>query len=81
MTTDPSTLNCGLESSQIVAVVTSSIYSGLIHKDEQDNIHPELAKSWKLSSDGLTYTFQLRDNVKWHDGAPFTSADVKFSFE
>ena len=78
---DPSTLNCGLESSEVVAVVTSNIYSGLIHKDEQDNIHPELAKSWRLSSDGLTYTFQLRDNVRWHDGEPFTSADVKFSFE
>ena len=81
MTTDPSTLNCGLESSQLVALVSANIHNGLIHKDEQDNIHPELAKSWKVSSDGLTYTFQLRDNVKWHDGTPFTSADVKFSFE
>ena len=81
ITTDPSTLNCGLESSQLVAMVTSSIYNGLIHKDEQDNIHPELAKSWKISPDGLTYTFQLRDGVKWQDGMPLTSADVKFSFE
>ena len=81
VTTDPSTLNCGLESSQIVAIVTSSIYSGLIHLDEQSNPHPELAQSWEISPDGLVYTFRLRDNVKWHDGAPLTSADVKFSLE
>ena len=81
VTTDPSTLNCGLESSQIVAIVTSSIYSGLIHLDEQSNPHPELAQSWEISPDGLGYTFHLRENVKWHDGAPLTSADVKFSLE
>jgi len=81
ITTDPSTLNCGIESSQIVALVTSSIYSGLIHLDEESTPHPDLAKSWEVSDDGLVYTFRLRENVKWHDGAPLTSADVKYSFE
>lgn len=81
MTADPSTLNCGIESSQIVAMVTSSIYNGLIHLDEESNPHPDLAQSWEISPDGLVYTFQLRENVKWHDGQPLTSADVKFSFE
>jgi peptide/nickel transport system substrate-binding protein len=81
MTADPSTLNCGIESSQIVAMVTSSIYNGLIHLDEESNPHPDLAQSWEISPDGLVYTFQLRENAKWHDGRPVTSADVKFSFE
>ncbi|HEY3152905.1 MAG TPA: ABC transporter substrate-binding protein, partial [Candidatus Binatia bacterium] len=81
MAADPSTLNCGIESSQIVAMVTSNIYNGLIHMDEESNPHPDLAQSWEISPDGLVYTFQLRDNVKWHDGQPLTSADVKFSFE
>ena len=81
MTADPSTLNCGIESSQIVAMVTSNIYNGLIHLDEESNAHPDLAQSWDISPDGLVYTFQLRDNVKWHDGQPLTSADVKYSFE
>jgi peptide/nickel transport system substrate-binding protein len=81
MTADPSTLNCGIESSQIVAMVTSNIYNGLIHLDEDSNPHPDLAQSWDISPDGLIYTFQLRDNVKWHDGQPLTSADVKYSFE
>jgi len=80
MAADPSTLNCGIESSQIVAMVTSNIYNGLLHMDEESNPHPDLAQSWDISPDGLVYTFQLRDNVKWHDGQPLTSADVKFSF-
>ena len=75
MAADPSTLNCGIESSQIVAMVTSNIYNGLLHMDEESNPHPDLAQSWEISPDGLVYTFQLRDNVKWHDGQPLTSAD------
>jgi peptide/nickel transport system substrate-binding protein len=81
ITTDPSTLNCGVESSQIVAVVTSSLYSGLVHLDEKSDPHPDLARSWDISDNGLVYTFHLRDNVKWNDGEPLTSADVKFSLE
>jgi len=42
---------------------------------------PNLATSWTVSEDGLTYTFQLRNDVKWHDGAPFTSNDVKFTYD
>lgn len=81
ITTDPSTLNCGIESSQIVATVTTQIYSGLVHLDEGSRAHPELAQSWDISPDGRTYTFRLRENVRWHDGMPLTSADVKYSFE
>src|SRR5438094_5342896 len=42
MAADPSTLNCGIESSQIVAMVTSNIYNGLIHMDAESNPHPDL---------------------------------------
>ncbi|MCL6444584.1 MAG: ABC transporter substrate-binding protein [Alicyclobacillus sp.] len=41
----------------------------------------DLAKSYKISSDGLTYTFTLRDNIKWQDGVKFTPEDVKWSLE
>jgi peptide/nickel transport system substrate-binding protein len=45
------------------------------------NLIPALAKSYDISSDGLTYTFHLRDDVTWHDGTPFTSADVVYTYE
>ncbi|MDI6438807.1 ABC transporter substrate-binding protein, partial [Enterobacter hormaechei] len=41
----------------------------------------DLAKSWSVSSDGLRYTFRLRESVTWHDGKPFTSKDVKFTLD
>jgi peptide/nickel transport system substrate-binding protein len=44
-------------------------------------IRPLLAKSWDMSADGLTYTFRLQQGVTWHDGQPFTSQDVKATFE
>jgi peptide/nickel transport system substrate-binding protein len=44
-------------------------------------IQGELAESWDVSADGTQYTFKLRPGVTWHDGQPFTSADVKFTIE
>jgi peptide/nickel transport system substrate-binding protein len=44
-------------------------------------IVPGLAQSWDISKDGLTYTFKLRPNVKFHDGTPLTAEAVKFCFE
>ena len=41
----------------------------------------DLAESWTVASDGLTYTFKLKKNVKFHDGTPFSSADVKATYE
>jgi peptide/nickel transport system substrate-binding protein len=46
-----------------------------------DNIKPDLATSWTWSEDGKTLTFALRKGVTWHDGKPFTSADVKCTFD
>jgi peptide/nickel transport system substrate-binding protein len=57
------------------------VYEALTWVDQHGDIHPELAERWEISSDGKTYTFYLRKNVLWHDGTPFTSADVKFSLE
>ena len=41
---------------------------------------PALAKSWETSEDGLTWTFDIRDGVKWSDGEPFTAADIAYTY-
>src|SRR5262245_25085681 len=56
-------------------------YNQLVRFDPDMTPVPELAESWQISSDGLTWTFKLRQGVKFHDGQEFTSADVKFSFD
>lgn len=55
------------------------IYSGLVYFDTSGKIQPSLATKWTISPDGKTYHFYLREGVKWHDGKPFTSEDVKFT--
>lgn len=57
------------------------IFSGLVRFDEKMKIQPDLAKSWKVSKDGLTYSFELRDDVLWHDGAKFSAKDVEFTLK
>jgi peptide/nickel transport system substrate-binding protein len=61
--------------------VAGMIYSGLVARDGNLKIVGELAESWTFSPDCLTLTFRLRPNVTWHDGHPFTSADVAFTYE
>jgi peptide/nickel transport system substrate-binding protein len=63
------------------------VFNNLIMFDQHkkqvsvDTIVPDLATSWAWSEDGTELTFQLRHDVKWHDGKPFTAADVKCSWE
>ena len=64
-----------------------SIYNNLVMFDPTskqnapDKIVPDLATEWKWSEDGTRLTFKLREGVKWHDGKPFTSADVKCTWD
>ena len=60
----------------------SQIYNSLImsHPFVVGEIMPDLAYAWEISPDGRTYTFHLHDGVKWHDGSPFSSEDVRYSF-
>lgn len=77
---EPSILVSALNSSSAVYVVASKIFDGLVSYDKDFNMLPRLATSWEMSDDGLTITFHLREGVVWHDGEPFTSADVQFTF-
>ncbi len=58
-----------------------NIFEGLTKINEDFSVTPLLAEKWTASPDAKTYTFTLRPNVKFQDGEPFTSKDVKFSFE
>jgi len=59
----------------------SLVYDTLFVMDADSLPKPWIAKEDKVSADGKTHTLVLRNDVKWHDGKPFTSADVKFSYE
>ena len=61
-------------------LVNGSVYEGLTSVDKDLKVVPELAESWTISPDGLTYVFTLRSGAKFHDGAPVTPADVAASF-
>jgi ABC-type transport system substrate-binding protein len=63
--------------------IAANIYSGLLKFNPRTmEPEPDLAKSWTISPDGLTYTFNVRDNVQWHKGyGQLTARDVKYSFD
>jgi|SRR5208283_1798686 len=61
--------------------VGTEVYNGLVHYDSSYTPGPELASSWENSADNMQTTFHLRGDVKWHDGQPFNSTDVKFTYE
>ncbi|WP_306119042.1 MULTISPECIES: ABC transporter substrate-binding protein [unclassified Roseitalea] len=61
--------------------VAMNVYETLVIRDENMNPVPDLAESIEVSEDGLSYTFRLRDGVKFHNGEPMTSADVAASYQ
>lgn len=61
--------------------IASNVLSGLMHIDASLVPRGDLAENWTVSEDGLTYTFQLRKGVTFHNGDPFTSDDVLYTYE
>lgn len=78
---DPGAMNPAITTAGGTHNVTDQLFNGLVGLDDNLNPVPELAASWEVLEGGKVYTFKLVPNVKWHDGVPFTSADVKFTFE
>lgn len=76
---EPRLVNPLLATSQADRDLVALIFSGLTRVDDYGQPIPDLARSWEVSTDGLTYTFHLRDDVTWHDGQPFTAEDVAFT--
>jgi peptide/nickel transport system substrate-binding protein len=78
---EPVILTAALSTSSPTGIFSTNVFDGLIEYDNNFHLKPGLAVKWNLSDDGKTLTLDLRHGVKWHDGAPFTSADVKWTLE
>lgn len=79
---EPTALSTIATTAVPVSLIATKIYESLLEYEGPGMTpRPGLAESWTVSSDRLTYTFTLRKGVKWHDGKPFSSEDVKFSIE
>lgn len=76
---EPPSLASYLSTSGPIGLVAPKIYEGLLDYDKDLNPVPALAESFEVSDDGKTVTFNLQKGVTWHDGEPFTSADVEFT--
>lgn len=77
----PPTLDPAIARSSTSLTYIVEIFSGLVSFNPELNLTPEIAKSWEISSDGKTYTFYLRDGVKFHNGKEVTAGDFKYSME
>jgi peptide/nickel transport system substrate-binding protein len=81
MSLEPTVLDPTIAAGQnIREIAHMNIFEGLSAIDRDGKVVPALASSWEVSADGLRYTFHLRKNASFHDGAPFTAEDVKFTF-
>lgn len=81
ISSDPGHLNPAITTSGATHTASELLYDGLVELDDAGEPVPGLAESWEIEEDGRIYRFALRPGVTWHDGTPFTSADVKFAFE
>ena len=61
--------------------VLFNVYEGLVKPDENGNLNPAVASNYTISEDGKTYTFTLRDGIKFHNGNPVTVEDIKYSID
>ena len=83
----PASMSIHEEVTRAAVTVLMPVFNNLVlfdqHKEKNtlDTIIPDLAESWTWSEDGKELTFKLRHGVKWHDGNPFTAADVKCTWD
>jgi len=80
---DPPSLDCHQEQTFACIQLMAPLYSLLLQIDPYNypKVTGDLATDWKISPDGKTYTFKIRQGVKFHDGSPLTAADIKASYD
>lgn len=81
LNSNPTTLDPALITDVQGGGIAAKLFNGLVRFNENLDIVPDIARSWKLSGDQLTYTFRLRRYVRFSNGRKVTSQDVKYSFE
>ena len=79
--TEPATLNFVTASDQTADMISRLVGDSLVDRDVNLTVVPRLAESWEFSQGGRVLTFHLRAGVRFHDGQPLTSADVKYTYE
>ncbi|MFF2481742.1 ABC transporter substrate-binding protein [Paenibacillus sp. NPDC058071] len=77
----PNTLDVGVTSSDIEFRIGRNIFDSLVAELPDHTLKPWLAESWEISPDNKSYTFKLRQDVKFHDGTPFNAEAVKVNFD
>src|SRR5215472_10887066 len=83
----PASMSIHEEGTNSVAIPTMAVFNNLVLYDQHqaqnslDTIVPDLAESWSWNEEGTRLSFKLHQGVKWHDGKPFTSADVKCTWD
>lgn len=78
---DPYTLDPALSGEMTSHVYLMQLFSGLVRFDDNMEPAPDIAERWEVDSGGRTYTFYLRQDVKFHDGRKLTAEDFKYSWE
>lgn len=78
---EPATLNPMLSQALATFYPANQIFDTLVKYNEKFEPIPWLARSWKVAPDGKTFEFEIAQNVKWHDGTPFTNDDIVFTFK
>ena len=79
-TAEPKSIDPGLLTDQSGIAVNSLVSEGLTRQGKDGTPEPGLAEKWDVSEDGLTWTFHLRENIKWSSGEPVTADDFKFAW-
>lgn len=79
LTADPPHLNAALTNDLNAQQTATQIFSQLIRVDKEGKVNGDLAESWTMTPDGMSYTFKIRKGVKWHDGKPLTADDVRWA--